>query len=132
MGNLALKQEFARLFLLSTQKQSLAMDLAGNTINGRWNLNFRRALFVWDNEQLDRLHQRLIYVVLDPSRNDSMQWLWSSDQTFSVRSAYAKLEELIQTPNDPLNVVCKNLFPTEVEVCSWQALQDSIATRSVM
>lgn len=43
LGNLALKQEFVRLFLLSTQKQSLAMDWAGNTSNGRWNLNFRKS-----------------------------------------------------------------------------------------
>lgn len=43
VGEFRLEIGICETILLSTQKQSLAMDWAGNTSNGRWNLNFRKS-----------------------------------------------------------------------------------------
>ncbi|XP_028058886.1 uncharacterized protein LOC114262720 [Camellia sinensis] len=56
-GNVCLKEEFPRLFSLSSQKEGLLKDfveVSGTTKN--WLFTFRRSLFVWEKNELLRLY----------------------------------------------------------------------------
>lgn len=63
--------EYPRLFLLSAQKNATISDIHGSETNGRWNLQFRRRLFVWENDQVGELHQRQF--LSDGTRSDVLQ-----------------------------------------------------------
>lgn len=60
-----MKMEFPRLYLISTQKQALVSDMLGSDQQVGWNSRFRRNLFVWEEDLLREINQRLHEVVLD-------------------------------------------------------------------
>ncbi|XP_058216597.1 uncharacterized protein LOC131327443 [Rhododendron vialii] len=64
--------------------------------------------------------------------DDSLQWIWTADKTFSVKSVYRQWESLTQSPNTLLGLMWRNLSPPKVEIFSWMATQDRVATRSVL
>lgn len=68
-------------------------DLVSNQGPRYWNLQFRRQLFVREEELSQNLYQILGVVQLQDSREDCLRWRWSKDLNFSVKSAYSKWEE---------------------------------------
>lgn len=132
IGEVSLKQEFPRLFSLSVQKQAKVQEMWQEVGGGTWNLLFRRPLmFVWEEEEVQNLHQKLQGIQIDRSREDFMEWRWSANKCFSVQSAYSEWETR-RNQNSWLRLVWKNLCPPKVEVFSWQAMQNKIATRSIL
>ncbi|XP_058203040.1 uncharacterized protein LOC131317509 [Rhododendron vialii] len=106
LGNTAIKDEFPRLYGRSTQQN--------------------------EHHQFEELKQRLNGVTLDPSKSDLMQWNWTANKIFSVKSVYQKWEMQSQSRHTTLGSVWRNLSPPKVEIFSWMAIQNRIATLSIL
>lgn len=90
LGTQCLKYNFPRLFSLSNENDiSLKLLVERNGCFRGWNLNFHRALFAWEAEELDRL-----YTILNQSlirtynKLDQWKWLPCSSGQFSCSSLY--------------------------------------------
>lgn len=79
MGQASLKELFPRLSSLSTQKDGMVAEVLGN-------IEFRRSLFVWEEDQLTAING----------------YMWGKNTTLSIKSAYSKWEEQQFTVNDGL------------------------------
>ncbi|KAI8552874.1 hypothetical protein RHMOL_Rhmol06G0301900 [Rhododendron molle] len=60
---------------------------------GMWNLQFRRNLFVWEENLVAEIQLKLAGFTLDSSCVDCLVWKWSPNQLFSVKYAYATWEQ---------------------------------------
>ncbi|KAI8555973.1 hypothetical protein RHMOL_Rhmol05G0217100 [Rhododendron molle] len=65
-------------------------------------LQFRKTLQVRENQLLDELIQLLQPVTLDQSKEDVLQWKWSTDKQFSVKSVYNQCEQIDNSRNQVL------------------------------
>lgn len=66
------------------------------------------------------------------SGTDCVQWKWSNDKVFSVKSAYSKWEQQQYMEDKALFSVWRNICPPKVELFTWMAMQGSIASRAVL
>ncbi|XP_058217028.1 uncharacterized protein LOC131327925 [Rhododendron vialii] len=132
LGEVALKEVYPRLFRISTQKEQVISVVKEGAGDGCWNLSFGRQLYDWEDLQKVELQQRLQSVALDSSKKDALQWIWSTDKSFSVKSVYDNWEQLVQVKNEVLGSLWKNLSPLKVEIFSWMAIQGRVATRSLL
>ncbi|KAI8543503.1 hypothetical protein RHMOL_Rhmol08G0223300 [Rhododendron molle] len=132
LGDRTLKEAFPRLFLVSSQKEDMVSTVKGDAGDEHWNLSFRKTLRVRENQLLDDLLQRLQSVILDQSKEDVLQWKWSTDKQFTVKSIYNQWEQVDQNRNQVLGSLWKNLCPPKVEIFSWLAVQEKVATRSAL
>lgn len=130
LGNTTLKEEFPRLFSLSLQKEAKINEFQLG--NGTWNLLFRRSLYDWEMEEVEVLMQRLQGIVLKQNINDILIWSWSAGLCFLVKSMYLQWKLINFTRNAALDKVWKNISPPKVEIFTWLALQDRVASRSAM
>lgn len=81
---------------------------------------------------LRNLELRLQSYLMDPSKPDSLIWNWTGNKNFSVRSVYKQWEVQTQYRNPILSSLWKNICPPKVEVLTWKAVQERLATRSVL
>ncbi|KAF7154656.1 hypothetical protein RHSIM_Rhsim01G0162300 [Rhododendron simsii] len=107
-------------------------DMVDNENQGQWKFQFRRRLYDWEVDQLNILGQLLSVVQLQESQEDFLQWKWSKDLSFSVKSAYSKWEDQKFTEDKELFTVWKNICPPKVELFVWMAIQGCIASKSVL
>jgi hypothetical protein len=123
------------LFGISLQKDELICNM-GRLGDGHWHweLNWRRNLFAWEEEQY-HVFLDIIAPFMPTGQRD--KWLWLGDpQGFSVNSAYLLLVDEYRPPtlSDPVtDLVFKNLWkcgaPTKVCAFSWQLLLDRVQTK---
>ncbi|KAI8535123.1 hypothetical protein RHMOL_Rhmol10G0150800 [Rhododendron molle] len=129
LGESALKEDYPRLFSLSTQKEVLISTLR---TAGSWDLLFRRDMFGREKQEMENLKARLQLVVLNPLKPDSLQWRWTGDGIFPVKSAYAQWELQNHSSCTLLGSLWKNLAPPKVEIFAWMAVKERAVTRSVL
>ncbi|XP_058185686.1 uncharacterized protein LOC131302911 [Rhododendron vialii] len=98
----------------------------------RWNLHFGRGLRDWETLQVQELKQKLQLVFLDSSSRDSLNWRWSSDIRFLVKSVYNQWESNGHSRSPVIDALWKNLSPPKVEIFAWMAIQSKVATRSIL
>lgn len=115
IGDQTLEANFPRLFLLSTQKESLVCELFGP--DASWNLQFRRALFDWELDLLVNLKLILDGADFNNSRDDCLTWNWNANLTFSVISVYSEWEKQSFQENSSLNHIWRNLCPAKIDFC---------------
>jgi hypothetical protein len=137
VGDRPLREQFPRLFSLSSQKEALVREIwCTDGDMGRWNLTWRRECFQWELELVIQLHQILATVVLN---EDADSWVWtaSEEDSFTVKTAYSSLAtDLVNT--DMFDADEKHVFehiwcspaPSKVVVFSWQLLHYRLPTRS--
>ncbi|XP_045791386.1 uncharacterized protein LOC123886091 [Trifolium pratense] len=88
VGNQTLHQKFPRLFGISTQQNEVIQNL-GSVADGqwRWDLQWRRNLFVWEEEQYNVLIE-LIAPFVPNDQHDKWMWLRNGMEGFTVNFAY--------------------------------------------
>jgi hypothetical protein len=88
---------FPRLYSLSNQKESKAVDLLESHEGIKeWVFVWRRNLFQWEQELVVLLRNLLESVVLSPE-DDCWCWLPDPDKGFSVNSSYKLLSKELLT-----------------------------------
>lgn len=118
LGESALKENYPRLYRISSQKDKVISDLKEGNGSERWNLHFNRELYVREGQQLEELLHRLQAVTLDQSKRDCLQWKWSPDHCFKVKSMYSQWEQIEHLRNEVMEAIWKNLSPPKVEIFS--------------
>ena len=103
---------------------------------GEWSFNWRRHLFVWENNLLLELLADLEGFVCT-NEEDRWRWILEEDGNFSVKSMYLKLEgrEIGEgaRPDGERRVfhqIWKSGAPSKVVAFVWKALLDRILTRT--
>jgi hypothetical protein len=132
-----LASQFPRLYSLSNHKESKIEEFFVREGDGnRWCFSWRRALFQWELDLLDRLVEVLEPVILTLV-DDVWRWVPDPDGLFSVSSTYKYLanELRIMDDLDPdvawiFEHIWDSPAPSKVIAFSWQLLYDKIPTRS--
>jgi hypothetical protein len=137
VGDAPLAKVFPRLFSLSIHKEGMVnsfCELIGDSWS--WNFSWRRDLFQWEVDLVARLRNSLEMVRLS-SEEDRWKWVAEVDGSFSVKSTYVLLANLLR-PSDVLGGDLVEVFdhiwessaPSKVIAFSWQLLYDRIPSRS--
>lgn len=98
-GDRCFRLKYPRLFMLSNQRESVVGEVGVNTDVGReWLFNWRRNLFVWEEELLVSLMEDLEGMTWSVFED---VWRWNLDElgVFSVKSAYEGLTALTGPDN---------------------------------
>jgi hypothetical protein len=135
VGNSPLKDRFARLFSISTQKDAMVADLFRPNSDDHWAFQWRRRFFVWEEELLGHLRD-LINPISLTEADDCWGWTPENGDAFSVRSTFVLVSGLSQ-PNLNLSpchlsvfdVIWKCPSPSKVCAFAWQLLHDRIPSR---
>jgi hypothetical protein len=136
VGEQPLRERFPRLYGISTQKEGLIANL-GVWIDGgwRWNLEWRRHFFVWEQP----LYLQLVNVIeqFQPNqREDVWNWRENVEDGFTVKSCYDLLYKTFRVDGEIDSLkkfVFSNIWrcaaPSKVCAFSWQLVLRRIPTR---
>jgi hypothetical protein len=135
VGDSPLKDRFPRLFSISIQKEATVADVWDGTDIGRWNFNWRRRLFVWE----ETLKEELVGVLQSISltaEEDKWSWTIDSNGGFSVKSTYifvsdmlSEQENISKEQSAAFKGIWKCHAPSKVQGFAWLALKDRIPTK---
>ncbi|KAL7212853.1 hypothetical protein ACSBR2_015530 [Camellia fascicularis] len=132
--DLQLKEEFPRLFRLSVEKEGkLSFFMQRRDRAGDWRLQFRRSLFVWEEEEVRRL-QLLTRDVprLNEDLHDVVRWIASSSGECSVASV-RNWFELNYGPSLLVpRLLWNNVAPPKAQFMSWLAWRGRVKTTGFM
>ncbi|GKV28743.1 hypothetical protein SLEP1_g37755 [Rubroshorea leprosula] len=130
VGHLANK--YPRLYLISTGKDNKCHQM-GNDGNEQWswNLQWRRKLFEWENEEAKELQQWIEDKRIKQGRPDSWEWVHDKDGQYSTKTAYSILtKDQIETNEiSTFKRIWNPKFPSKVSAFNWQLLLDRIPTK---
>lgn len=126
INNSPLCSSFERLCLISNNKHSTVAEMRVFS-NGvvQWNWNWRRRIFVWENNMLLTLQSFLSNAQIEEHTEDS--WCWSLERSgkYSVSSAYSELPRNQNLVEDSFFIE----FWCKITSFAWKAMQDRIPTR---
>ncbi|GKV50907.1 hypothetical protein SLEP1_g57586 [Rubroshorea leprosula] len=96
-----------------------------------WNLQWRRELFEWENEEAKELQQLIEDKRIKQGRPDSWEWAHDKDGQYSTKTAYSTLtKDLIETREiSTYKRIWNPKFPSKVSAFNWQLLLDRIPTK---
>ncbi|XP_028057004.1 uncharacterized protein LOC114260998 [Camellia sinensis] len=132
MGACCVKNEFPRLYSLSTKKEvSLRVVSQRNEASPRWIFKFSRRLLGWENDELRRLSTFLEQNLVGLSdREDRLGWLASPSAEFSVSSLYS-----LAVPSARVVVtklIWNKFSPPKVQFLVWLAWNGRLKTASFL
>ncbi|CAJ2638160.1 unnamed protein product [Trifolium pratense] len=136
VGNQTLHQKFPKLFGISTQQNEVIQNL-GSVADGqwRWELQWRRNLFVWEEEQYNVLIE-LIAPFVPNDQHDKWMWLRNGMEGFTINFAYLLVVSAYSNQRvcDPVeqfafNNIWKCGSPSKVCAFSWQLLLNRIPSK---
>ncbi|XP_028061933.1 uncharacterized protein LOC114265350 [Camellia sinensis] len=131
---LSFKEEFPRLFSLFTNKIGVVSDFYNRSGGFQvWNLEFRRTLLAWKEEEVSRIHS---FFMNAPAMRVTKQdaWKWKADPSglFSVASMYKSYELSLGPVRKMAEVVWNNCGPPKVKFLGWLAWQGKVKTSSFL
>ncbi|XP_039688726.1 uncharacterized protein [Medicago truncatula] len=96
---------------------------------GGW--QWRRRLWVWEEELLAECRLLLVNVSLQPLSYDVWQWQPDPSQGYTVRGAYA----LLTNQKEQQDSLCEELVwhkqvPLKVSIFAWRLIRDRLPTKS--
>ncbi|CAL5426105.1 unnamed protein product [Camellia sinensis] len=85
----SLKEDYPRLYSLSTEKEESLMQISAKKSLGVWQFQFRRRLLAWEEEEVKRLSRFLeTSPALKEEIEDSCSWLADKSGKFSTSSVW--------------------------------------------
>ena len=126
-----LKTSFPRLFSLSSQKNSLINQM--RQWNGNiwiWNLQWRRALFQWESEEVRRFKEIIVRNGPSRERKDGIMWKFSGDTSYPTMSITAKVNESFSPtlPKQITNIVWQKFVPPRAKLIVCLANLEKLKT----
>ncbi|GAU26515.1 hypothetical protein TSUD_361480 [Trifolium subterraneum] len=136
-GNSPLCDLFPRLFSIATHKEALVNEVRVVTEGlNLWNWEWRRRLFVWEQELLVSLTETLPLLVLS-GEEDVWYWRLEDGGVFTVKSVYTLLGSVFATDavwSPPelrvFDQIWKSPAPSKVIVFPWKLLRNRIPTKA--
>ncbi|PNY09187.1 ribonuclease H [Trifolium pratense] len=135
VGDISLRERFPRMFSISIQKEASVASLRNLNGGERWDLVWRRRLFVWESNLLDELLMIISPVSLSEAVN---KWVWRPEkgEGFTVKSTYALVSDMIiargsisQEKQSAFKAIWKCPAPSKVSGLVWTILHDRAPTR---
>ena len=135
VGDLPFMQKFPRLYSLSLAIEKVVCEV-GNWVSldskafTRWNLNWRRGLFVWEQELEGQLLALLSTIKW--SREMLDKWIWEDGdiENYTAGSRYMALKEFDQSQ---IGLWFKQIWKIPADgpakVCVWRVLIGKLPTR---
>jgi hypothetical protein len=135
-GGTTLSAKYLRLFTISNQKEAKVAEMGRDRGNeSGWNFIWRRRLFVWEEELLNRLLIDLQGFELSQGE-DEWRWRLEDGGGFTVRSIYKKLERAAmgeegwgEEENKVFSQIWKSGAPSRVVAFCSKGLLNRIPTR---
>ncbi|XP_028056520.1 uncharacterized protein LOC114260570 [Camellia sinensis] len=98
-----------------------------------WNLEFRRPLLAWEEEEVCRLHSFLINASeMRATKPDVWKWKADPSGVVSVASVYKRYEFFLGSVRKMAVVVWNNCAPPKVKFFGWLAWQGNVKTSSFL
>lgn len=131
---MCLKEDFPHLFSLSTDKlQSVKALQIRRNAQVEWTLNFRRSLFQWELEELNRLTVVLLSApAIRENVVDCLRWNADPSGGFTVSSAYKWCERSLGPVFKAVNIIWKNVSSPKAQFFGWLAWKGRIKTSSYL
>lgn len=128
-----LKDVFPRLFLLAMIKTESVFSVRNRVGQDDWNSLFRKSLFEWEMEELDRLKRLLCSVPeLRVNATDNLKWNADSSGVFTVSSAYHWCESSLGPTYRVSECIWKNVAPPKVQFFGWLTWKRRIKTSNYL
>ena len=129
-GDVCFKEEFPRLFRLSTaQRRSVRLLVEKKENSENWVFSFRRQLFVWEDEELIRLREVLR---LAPSLNldgvDKPVWFAIKSRQSFVSTLYNYIVIEAAELGFLSRSIWVNYLPPKVQFFGWLAWKHKVKT----
>jgi len=131
VGDVPLCRCFSCLFNLSENKLAMVasmFSLGWEAGGGAW--QWRRRLWVWEEEMLEECRIFISNVFLQPNVTDTWQWLPDLAWGYSVHSGYEILtsqdHHVLDAADD---LVWHPRMPLKVSILAWRMLRDRLPTR---
>ncbi|QHO20170.1 Putative ribonuclease H protein [Arachis hypogaea] len=129
-----LKGSHPRLYSISSQ-QGLVIGECGfwDGLDWIWNFQWRRALFQWELELVNQLHERLRPVRLSSGREDNVVWKFENKGIFSTSSVIQAIQaETLSaeiTSYSFTSSIWKGFVPPRIELFGWFVLVGRVNTK---
>ncbi|XP_016178592.1 uncharacterized protein LOC107621062 [Arachis ipaensis] len=130
----SLKLRFPRLFSISNQQGSVIGECGfWDGLEWVWNFQWRRGLYQWELELLNRLHEALRPINLASDKQDRLVWKYGKEEIFSTNS----FVQVVQSETIPEDItsfsftrtIWKGLAPPQVELFIWFVLIGRVNTK---
>lgn len=127
----ALKVAFPGLFSMSTQKDATISQL-GEMCNGFWvwKLIWRRRLYEWEQEEVDRLNILIQHFSPQLGKKDGVSWQGSSSDRFPIKHIISRLYESHDPilPSEVSNLIWRIKIPPRALLTLWMASLEKLKT----
>ena len=123
-----MKDAFLNFFRLAVNKDQWVFDAweeSGEV--GIWNPLFSRHFNDWEMEEVEGLLRKLHPLVLNRDVEDVLSWMYSKNDSFSVRSLYRSLTKASNDPF-PWSIIWRSWAPMRVSFFAWEASWNRILT----
>ncbi|CAL5358449.1 unnamed protein product [Camellia sinensis] len=120
-------------FWLDNWAGSVCLKVLARVGQHDWHSLFRRSLFVWEMEELDRLKGMLCNAAeLRGNVTDKLKWMADPTGVFSVSSAYHWCESSLGSTFRITECIWKNVAPPKVQFFGWLAWKRRIKTSNYL
>ncbi|QHN83409.1 uncharacterized protein LOC107621492 isoform X1 [Arachis ipaensis] len=130
-----LRDRFPNLYRVAVDKACTISDCSfWDGYVWRWGLQWRRALWLWEEQELSELQTGLTKVGIRQSEVDKLIWKHDKEGNFSVKSflnVLYKNKNLGQEPNmfNFYNNLWRSLVPPRVEIFVWFVILERVNTK---
>jgi len=131
VGGTPLRFKFPRLFDLVVSKECSVEDMwRGGWEVGGGGWEWRRRLFVWEEDTVRECSTLLSNIVLQENVYDSWRWLLDPSHGYTVREAYRFLTNSGNfVVRSMVNDVWHKNIPSKVSLFMWRLLRNRLPTR---
>jgi reverse transcriptase-like protein len=126
-----LKGLFPRLFSISMQQNALIAQM-GSWLDNEWtwNLSWRRQLFEWEREEVERLNLIMAQITPRHGTNDDVVWRGGSFNVFPIKeisdSLYSSITPIL--PKEISHIIWKIKAPPRALLVIWLANLEKLKT----
>ena len=126
-----LKRTFPRLFSISMQKNSFVSQMGvWQEEIWSWQLNWRRALYVWENDELSMLRSHIEHKRPLREVEDGVIWRQSGNPCYPIKSITERMYEASASslPKSVTNIVWQKFIPPRAQLYVWLANLGKLST----
>ncbi|KAE8734648.1 hypothetical protein F3Y22_tig00000738pilonHSYRG00149 [Hibiscus syriacus] len=133
LGEVPLKIQFPRLYVLSSNKSGKVMEFRVNNGAGWvWDIQMRRNLADWEVEQLLQLISMLNNISISPCEEDCWIWSGNGEGCFSAKSCiniFLDQDGIQQKMETWERHIWAGIAPPRVETFVWQVAHQRVAVK---